>query len=112
MEGVALALADGHGALIASGARIDRVTLTGGGARSALWARLLAAAIGLPLSLPADAHAGPAIGAARLARQAIGGPLIAPQRNPGTASVVDVDPLLREQLAQKRWRFRKHLALV
>jgi len=112
MEGVALALADGHGALLASGARIDRVALTGGGARSALWARLLAAAIGLPLSLPADAHAGPAIGAARLARQAVGGPLISPQRNPGTASVVDVDPLLREQLAQKRWRFRKHLALA
>ena len=112
MEGVALALADGHDALIASGARIGRVTLTGGGARSALWARLLAAAISLPLSLSVDARAGPAIGAARLARRAVGGPLIAPRRSLDMASVVSIDPALREQLAQKRSRFHKHLALA
>jgi len=109
MEGVALALADGHDALIASGAAIDHIALTGGGARSALWARLLAAAIGLPLSLAADAQAGPAIGAARLARLTIGGPLIATR--PDRMSVVGVDPLLREQLNQKRTLFRKHLVL-
>src|SRR5262249_37706170 len=33
MEGVALALADGHAPLTASGTRIGDVTLTGGGAR-------------------------------------------------------------------------------
>jgi sugar (pentulose or hexulose) kinase len=42
MEGEALALADGHDALLASGARIGDVTLAGGGARSTLWARLVA----------------------------------------------------------------------
>ncbi len=109
LEGVALALADGHDALIASGARIEAVTLTGGGARSQLWARLIAAAIGLPLSVQADAAAGPAIGAARLARQGAGGPLIAAP--PGQTSRIAVEPPLREQLLQKRILFRKHPGL-
>jgi xylulokinase len=109
MEGVALALADGHDALIASGARIEAVTLTGGGARSALWTRLIAAAIGLPLSVQTDAATGPAIGAARLARQGLGGPLIA--ASAGRASVIAVEPSLREQLLQKRVVFRKHAGL-
>ena len=109
MEGVALALADGHDVLIASGAAIGPVALTGGGARSALWARLVAAATGQPLALPAAAQAGPAIGAARLARQALGGPLIASERE--AAPVVGVDPVLREQLARKRVLFREHLSV-
>jgi xylulokinase len=109
LEGVALALADGHDALIASGTRIEAVTLTGGGARSPLWARLIAAAIGLPLSVQADAAAGPAIGAARLARQSVGGPLIASAT--GQTSRVAVERPLREQLLQKRMVFRKHPGL-
>jgi xylulokinase len=109
LEGVALALADGHDALIVSGARIEAVTLTGGGARSPLWARLIAAAIDLPLSVQADAAAGPAIGAARLARQGVGGPLIASAT--GRTSRIAVDPPLREQLLQKRMVFRKHPGL-
>jgi xylulokinase len=83
--------------------------LTGGGARSPLWSRLIAAAIGLPVSVQADAAAGPAIGAARLARQGIGGPLIAAPA--GQTSMVAVEPSLREQLLQKRVVFRKHLGL-
>src|SRR5206468_1832012 len=67
MEGVALALADGHDALTDTGASISAVMLTGGGARNRLWARLMAAAIGVPLRVQAEAQAGPAIGAARLA---------------------------------------------
>ncbi|MGD9880755.1 MAG: xylulokinase [Reyranella sp.] len=104
LEGVALAMADGHAALAASGVRIDRIFLTGGGARSALWARLVAAAIGQPLHLAAEQRSGPAIGAARLARAAIGGPLIAAApRVP--ASVVSVDARLAEQLDRKRSLF-------
>ncbi|HSI01248.1 MAG TPA: xylulokinase [Reyranella sp.] len=108
MEGVALALADGHDALLASGARIAEITLTGGGARSALWARLIAAAIGLPLRVQVDAQSGPALGAARLARRGIGGPLIAAA---GASRTVAVDRPLREQLLAKRSLFHKHLAL-
>jgi xylulokinase len=109
MEGVALALADGHDALLASGAIIAAVTLTGGGARSSLWARLIAAAIGLPLKAQSDAQSGPALGAARLARRGVGGPLIA---SAGSSAPVVVDPTLREQLAAKRVLFRKHLGLA
>jgi xylulokinase len=109
MEGVAMALADGHEALIESGARVGQVRLTGGGARSILWARLVAAALGIPLRLQPDGHTGPALGAARLARQSIGGPLIA---NAGDeAVIVSVEPSLREQLLQKRSLFRRHLGL-
>jgi len=107
LEGVALALADGHAALAADGARIERITLTGGGARSALWARLVAAAIGQPLCLAADQRSGPAIGAARLARAAVGGPLIA---EPGSVSpIIEVNPRLSEQLNRKRILFHGHL---
>ncbi|MBS0540015.1 MAG: xylulokinase [Proteobacteria bacterium] len=109
MEGVALAFADGHDALTGSGATIGTVTLTGGGARSRLWARLIAAAIGLPVTVQAGAQAGPAIGAARLARQGIGGPLIA--TTPGDSRTVAVEPSLSEQLQRKRVVFRKHLGL-
>ena len=80
----------------------------GGGARSALWARLVAAAIGQALRLAADQRSGPAIGAARLARAAVGGPLIA---EAGSASpIIEVDPRLSEQLARKRALFHKHLS--
>jgi xylulokinase len=107
LEGVALALADGHAALAADGARIERIALTGGGARSALWARLVAAAIGQPLRLAPDQRSGPALGAARLARAAVGGPLIAHDESAGT--IVPVDPQLREQLDRKRPLFHGHV---
>ena len=109
MEGVALALADGHDALTGSGATIGSVVLTGGGARSHLWARLIAAAIDQPVAVQAGAQAGPAIGAARLARQGTGGPLIAAESADGP--IVAVEPSLREQLLRKRVVFRKHLGL-
>jgi len=109
MEGVALALADGHDALTGSGATIGSVVLTGGGARSHLWARLIAAAIDQPVAVQAGAQAGPAIGAARLARQGTGGPLIAAES--ADSPIVAVEPSLREQLLRKRVVFRKHLGL-
>lgn len=111
LEGVALALGDGHAALIGSGAAIDRIVLTGGGARSDLWARLVAAAVGQPLVLTGDRQAGPAIGAARLARSSLGGPLLASGVAQDTGSIVSVDPLLAGQLAHKKSRYRAHLRL-
>lgn len=106
LEGVALAMADGHAALMTAGATIDRVSLTGGGARSALWARLVAAAIGQPLHVANDQRSGPALGAARLARAALGGPLMTQIESHGT--VVSVDARLTEQLARKRSLFHGH----
>ena len=46
MEGVALTLADARDCLEAAGARIERVGLIGGGAKSDLWTRMIASATG------------------------------------------------------------------
>ena len=61
LEGVALAFADCHRALASTGAEIDEVQLIGGGARSRLWARLIASAVGVPLLVPTNAAVGPAL---------------------------------------------------
>ena len=67
LEGVAFALADGQRALAAAGALLGDVSVIGGGAQSAFWGRILAAALGRPLIYREDAALGPALGAARLA---------------------------------------------
>ncbi len=77
LEGVAFAFADGQQALQDGGARIDNVSLVGGGARSALWAQILADTLGRPLQRHSGAEVGAALGAARLARLARSGESIA-----------------------------------
>lgn len=112
MEGVALAIADAHRALLGTGAPIERLSLTGGGARSALWASLIAAAIGMPLEVAASTHAGPALGAARLARAGTGGPLIAADPSSDPQRIVTPDPALAAALGDKRAAFDAHLRLA
>ncbi|GGH16352.1 xylulokinase [Alsobacter metallidurans] len=111
LEGVALALADCHDALKASGARIAGLSLVGGGSRSRLWASLVASAIDMPLSVTADASVGPALGAARLARSGVGGPLVSDASD--GAAALEVRPVahLVDALASKRQRYMRHLAL-
>jgi xylulokinase len=70
LEGVSFAFADGQEALMAGGARIDGVSLVGGGSRSASWAQLLADTLGRTLERRSGAEVGAALGAARLARLA------------------------------------------
>ena len=77
LEGVAFSLADGVAALEAAGIAIDEAGFIGGGARSRLWARIIAAATGLTLHRFAEGAHGGALGAARLGRMAAGGPLVA-----------------------------------
>lgn len=67
IEGVAFGLLDGWQALGATPGSVAALSLVGGGARSALWAQLIASALDLPLQLHAGAEAGGALGAARLA---------------------------------------------
>lgn len=112
IEGVALALADAHRALLSSGAPIKRLSLTGGGARSALWGRLISAAIGMPLTVASSTHAGPALGAARLARAGTGGPLIVGDPADGQPRRVTPDPVLAAALGDKRAGFDAHLRLA
>lgn len=66
MEGVAFSLRDGLDALRAAGAAPERLTATGGGARSDFWLDTLANALGLPIDVPETGEIGAALGAARL----------------------------------------------
>jgi len=75
LEGVAFSLADGVAALNAAGTAVGAAGFIGGGARSRLWARIIAAATGLTLNRFAGGEHGAAFGAARLGRMATGGPL-------------------------------------
>ena len=102
MEGVALALRDCQDALESAGAKPTHPVLIGGGTRSRLWASLIASALDRPLSVPEGSATGPALGAARLARAAVGGPLVAAR--PATVEVVP-DPARHDALAAKRPAF-------
>jgi xylulokinase len=106
LEGVAHALAQGQEALLSAGAPIKRVALIGGGARSELWGRVLAAALDRPLHRMADAEVGPALGAARLGRLAVTGedPEIVCSAPP-VDRVLAVEPSLRDALARRREKF-------
>ncbi len=67
IEGVAFGLLDGWRALGADPGSVGALSLVGGGARSALWAQLLASALDVPLVTHPGGEAGGALGAARLA---------------------------------------------
>lgn len=110
LEGVAMAFADCHDALVSTGAAIRQAALIGEHANSRLWARLIASATGMPLSRSRTATVGPALGAARLARRGIGGPLIADGAEPEDELILP-DASMAEALAAKKERFARHLAL-
>jgi xylulokinase len=73
LEGVAFGLADGLAALQASGTEVNGLSLVGGGARSALWAQLIADVLGVEILVHTGGEAGGALGAARLGWLADGG---------------------------------------
>lgn len=110
LEGVAMALADCHEALVSTGAAINQVALMDGGTNSRLWATLVASAIGMPLKCSQVASIGPALGAARLARLGIGGPLIA-EGTEQEEHLILPEPAMAEALAAKKAGFARHLAL-
>lgn len=68
LEGVAFALADGVDVLKETGAKIDSLSVIGGGSRSKWWGEVIASAMNLPLTYRTASAVGPAFGAARLAR--------------------------------------------
>jgi xylulokinase len=73
LEGVAFGFADGLRALREAGGVPLEITVIGGGARSGLWTRIVATALGEPLIVRERAELGPAFGAARLGRLAVTG---------------------------------------
>jgi xylulokinase len=109
LEGVAFAITDCHDALIAAGATVDTLALIGGGARSRFWGRIIASVIGRTLLLPPLAPLGPALGAARLARQAIGGSLVGRNDRNGLV-LLEPDSASRDALLARRAIYRRHYA--
>ncbi|MGO9742856.1 MAG: xylulokinase [Roseiarcus sp.] len=107
MEGVALTLADARDCLEAAGDSILEVGLIGGGARSLVWTRMIAAAIDRPVVRYRGGEAGPALGAARLARlAATGEPASAACARPPVADVTTPEPALTDAFAARRERFQ------
>ncbi len=107
LEGIALSLADAQGFLAETGALPDRIAVNGGGSRSRFWMKILASALDKTVLLQDGAEAGPAFGAARLAR------LAATAEDPSTvctkpATVAEIapDPALAHAYAQRLGRFR------
>lgn len=106
MEGVAFQFADCIAAQIEVGARPERLTVVGGGTRSALWLQLLATALARPVRLiEGAAIAGPR-GAACLAAVAAGGPVMALQDPVATSRSILPDPALAARLEGRRETMR------
>lgn len=105
LEGVALAFADGLDVL---GGDIGTISMTGGGTRFPYWGRLIAAALGRPLTYRKGGEVGAAYGAARLARLALTGE--APDAicvPPPISHVVEAEPAMAGLLAERRQIFRR-----
>lgn len=108
LEGVAFAFADGQSALAGAKADIRDVTVIGGGARSRLWGRILASALKRPLTYRKGGEAGPAFGAARLARLALNGEKPADVCTaPAVDYTVEPDPALMGRYEEKLDLFRR-----
>ncbi|MFK8016033.1 MAG: xylulokinase [Gammaproteobacteria bacterium] len=107
LQGVAFGMADGFDALQRAGARIEALSVIGGGARSMYLGETLAAVIGRPLVYRESAEVGPALGAARLAQCAITGDdvvdLFSP---PPTVASITPDPALVDRITPQRSRFQ------
>jgi xylulokinase len=106
LEGVALAFADGLDVLVQTGGSVDEISITGGGARLAYWGQLLAAALDRPLTYRLGGEVGAALGAARLARLALGGERVEQVCvAPPIERVVEPDASLSALLATRRRMF-------
>ena len=106
MEGVSFGLADGLRALQAAGCIVQRLSLVGGGARSALWAQQLATLLDIEIVTHDGSAAGGALGAARLAWLATGASIAQICTAPGIAQTFTPDTAEREILTPRYARFR------
>ena len=108
LEGVAFSLADGRDALAAAGVHVDSAGVIGGGARSRFWTTLLASALNIPLRRFAGGERGPAFGAARLARLALGADDVSTVlAEPPVTEIVAPDPALTEAYQPRIEAFRR-----
>jgi xylulokinase len=108
MEGVALTLVDARDCVESAAAPIGEIGLIGGGAKSQLWTRMIASALGRRIVRYRDGEAGPAFGAARLARLATTSE--APEnlcKAPEIADVTEPEPALVNAFRGRAERFRR-----
>jgi xylulokinase len=107
LEGVAFSFRDCLDALAASGTKVTEAGLIGGGSRSAAWAGIIAAVLGIPLHRPPEGEHGGAFGAARLARLALTNEdPSAICTSPTGMQTVMPDPALGEAYAVRLARYR------
>jgi xylulokinase len=106
IEGVSFGLRDGWASLGTEPGEVAQLSLVGGGARSSLWAQLLASTLGVPLLTHEGGEAGGALGAARLAWLSVGGELAAVCPPPPVRERFEPDPEQAGVLAARYARFR------
>ena len=106
IEGVSFGLADGWASLEVQPGSVASLSIVGGGARSRLWAQLLASTLGVPMCTRKGAEAGAALGAARLAWLADGGDEAAVCREPEVKHEVLPRADEADSLAARLARFR------
>lgn len=107
LEGVAMGLRDGLDALTGAGSDVAEIAMAGGGSRSDVWGRIIAAALERPLVWREGGDVGPALGAARLGRLAAGDGSIA-EVCVAAAVTATVEPEADEadRMREKQQRFR------
>ncbi|WP_454887418.1 xylulokinase [Sphingomonas oryzagri] len=107
LEGVAMGLRDGLDALTGAGAEIGEISMAGGGSRSEVWGRIIAAALERPLVWREGGDTGPALGAARLGRLAAGeGSVREVCVAPAVTARVEPEMVSADRLRYKQERFR------
>lgn len=107
IEGVAFGLLDGWTSMGASPGEVTQLSLVGGGARSPLWATLIASALGVPLVTHQGGETSGALGAARLAWLAAGGDVPSVCASPPVSDRFEPDAHLADLLASRYRRFRR-----
>jgi xylulokinase len=107
IEGVAFGLRDGWASMNTAPGEVTKLSLVGGGARSSLWAQLIASTLGVPLVTHEGGEAGGALGAARLAWLAAGGDLGSVCVSPPVRDHVEPDARLAALLGPRYERFRR-----
>lgn len=108
MEGVAFALRDCLDALRAAGTGLEAADAIGGGSRSALWLKIIANVLDMPIHRLADSEVSGAFGAALLGRMAATGEspraVCKPPRR--SATIEPIGPV-RDAYAEAFARYRK-----
>ena len=113
MEGVACALVDARDCVVGDGPAPAQIGLTGGGARSALWTRMIASALETPILRYKNSQSGPAFGAARLARLAVGAETAQDVCTaPEVADIAAPEPALAQAFAKRVEQYRRLYAAL